>query len=97
MSALALALASVVVVGAVWGAKRAYFVGADEKGHVTVYQGVPWDITDGVKLYREIYVSSLRAPQLTLEERVALFDHDLGREEAALARIAELERLVGSP
>ena len=97
VSALALALASVVVVGAVWGAKRAYFVGADEKGHVTVYQGVPWDITDGVKLYREIYVSSLRAPQLTLEERVALFDHDLGREEAALARIAELERLVGSP
>lgn len=96
-TAFALALAAIVVLGAVWGSKRAYFVGADAKGHVTIYQGVPWDITDGVKLYREIYVSPLRAPQLTAEERAALFDHDLGREEVALARIAELERLVVAP
>ena len=97
VTALALAIAGVVVLGAVWGSKRAYFVGANAAGHVTVYQGVPWDITDGVKLYREIYVSPLRAPQLTPEERAELFDHDLGREEVALARIAELERLVVAP
>ena len=97
LTALALALAGVVVVGAVWGSKRAYFVGADEQGYITVYQGVPWDITDGVKLYREIYVSPLRAPQLTTEERAELFDHDLAREDVARERIAELERLIVAP
>ncbi len=97
LTALALALAGVVVVGAVWGSKRAYFVGADEQGYVTVYQGVPWDLTDGIKLYREIYVSPLRAPQLSIEERAALFDHDLGGESVSRERIAELERLVVAP
>ncbi|MGI9657800.1 MAG: Stp1/IreP family PP2C-type Ser/Thr phosphatase [Gaiellaceae bacterium] len=97
LTALALALAGVVVVGAVWGSKRAYFVGADEQGYITVYQGVPWDITEGVKLYREIYVSPLRAPQLTPEERAELFDHDLAGEDVARERIAELERLVVAP
>ena len=97
LTALALALAGVVVVGAVWGSKRAYFVGADEQGYITVYQGVPWDITDGVKLYREIYVSPLRAPQLTAEERSELFDHDLDNQDVARERIARLERLVVAP
>jgi protein phosphatase len=96
LTALALAVAGVVV-GAVWGAQRAYFVGADNDGYITVYQGVPWDVTDGVHLYREIYISPLRAPELSIEERQALFDHDLGTEEIARERIAELERLVGSP
>lgn len=94
---LMLALAGVVVVGAVWGAQRAYFVGADDEGYITVYQGVPWDIADGVSLYREIYVSPIRAPQLSVEERAELFDHDLTREEVARERIAELERLLVAP
>jgi serine/threonine protein phosphatase PrpC len=96
-AALTMALAGVVVVGAVWGAQRAYFVGADENGNVVVYQGVPWDITEGASLYRKIHVSALRAPQLSAEERAELFNHDLIREEQARLRVAELERLVEIP
>lgn len=92
-----MALAGVVVVGAVWGAQRAYFVGADENGNIVVYQGVPWDITDGVSLYRKIHVSALRAPELSAEERADLFNHDLVREEQARLRVAEFKRLVEIP
>jgi hypothetical protein len=75
---------------ALWGLSRAHFVGAGDDGRVTVYQGVPWEVL-GVKLYREIYVSSLLALQLSPEERTELFDHELVSEAEALARIAPYE------
>jgi protein phosphatase len=75
---------------ALWGLSRAHFVGAGEDGHLTVYQGVPWEGL-GVKLYREVYVSSLLALQLTPDERQELFDHALVGEDEARARIAPFE------
>ena len=56
---------------------RAHFVGARRDGHVTVYQGVPWDLGGGIHLYRAVYVSPLLVSQLTQNERKKLFDHDL--------------------
>jgi protein phosphatase len=76
---------------ALWALSRAHFVGATEDGRVAVYQGVPWDIAGDVKLYRETYVSTLMAVQLTPEERTELFDHDLMGEEEAIARIRPFE------
>jgi hypothetical protein len=77
--------------GALFGISRAYFVGADEEGNVVVYQGVPFDLKDGVGLYRERYVSTLQASQLSPEERAALFDHQLVSYERARARVAVYE------
>jgi protein phosphatase len=76
---------------ALWGLSRAHFVGATAEGRVAVYQGVPWDLVGGVKLYRETYVSRLQAVQLSPEERKELFDHDLTGEEAAIERIRPYE------
>lgn len=97
VTALALALAGLVVVGAVWGSQRAYWVGADEDGHIAVYQGVPWDVTEGIRLYRKIHVSPLRAPQLSPAERARLLDHDLVREDEARGKVEEYERLAEVP
>ncbi|MGH2997095.1 MAG: Stp1/IreP family PP2C-type Ser/Thr phosphatase, partial [Gaiellaceae bacterium] len=49
---------------ALWALGRAHFVGADADGRVAVYQGLPWDLGGGLQLYRERYVSQLRAVQL---------------------------------
>jgi protein phosphatase len=76
---------------ALWGLSRAHFVGATADGRVAVYQGVPWDLAGGVKLYRETYVSRLQTVQLSPEERQELFDHDLTGEEAAIERIRPYE------
>ena len=88
---LALALVALLLGGALLGISRAYFVGADEDGNVVVYQGVPFDIREGVGLYRERYVSRLQASQLSPEERGTLFDHELVSYERARARVAVYE------
>ncbi len=88
---LALAFVALVLAGALWALSRAYFVGADEDGNVTVFQGLPYDLSDGVGLYRARYVSGLHASQLTGGERADLFDHDLLSYDEARARVAGYE------
>jgi hypothetical protein len=86
-----LALFAGIAALALWGLSRAHFVGATEQGRLAVYQGVPWDLFSGAKLYRETYVSRLLTAQLSVEERRELFDHDLMSEQDARARIAPYE------
>jgi protein phosphatase len=88
---VAVALLVLVVAGALWGLSRSYFVGADDDGNVTVYQGLPFDFSDGVGLYRARYVSALEASQLSPEERADLFDHDLVSYDEARARVSRYE------
>jgi serine/threonine protein phosphatase PrpC len=83
------ALALVIIVGAsgvvVWGLWRSHFVGAEQNGHVAVYQGVPWNIVGNVRLYRAVYVSPLLSSQLSESERRKLFDHTLRSDGSAPA------------
>ena len=88
---VALALVALLLGAALFGLSRAYFVGADEQGNIVVYQGVPFDLTDGTGLYRERYVSRVQASQLSPEERAALFDHELASYDRARARVAVYE------
>ena len=88
---VSLAVVVILVAGAFLGLSRAYFVGADEEGHVAVFQGVPWDFGGGVHLYRAKYVSRLLADQLTPAEREKLFDHSLVSLSTARERIAPYE------
>jgi protein phosphatase len=76
---------------ALWALGRAHFVGADADGRVAVYQGLPWDLGGGLQLYRERYVSQLRAVQLGEQERAQLFDHDLLSYDDARAELARYE------
>ena len=90
-SLLAIAFALAVVAAAVWALSRANFVGADEDGHVVVYQGVPWELGGGVDLFRARYVSRLQAVQLSEAERKSLFDHELMSYDEARQRLAPYE------
>lgn len=80
-----------LAVAALWALGRAHFVGADADGRVAVYQGLPWDLGGGLQLYRERYVSQLRAVQLAEQERARLFDHDLLSYDDARAELARYE------
>ncbi len=84
-------------VAAVVGLRSAHFVGATAQGRLAVYQGVPWDVTSGIKLYRAVYVSGVDAAWLTPDERKELFDHELVSERAALDRVAVFERELQAP
>jgi serine/threonine protein phosphatase PrpC len=94
------ALALVVLVGAsgfvVWGLWRSHFVGAEQDGHVAVYQGVPWNIVGNVRLYRAVYVSPLLASELSQAERRKLFDHTLRSDSSARAEVRGYEQQSGA-
>jgi hypothetical protein len=85
------AMLLILAAAAFWGVSRAYFIGVEDDGQVAVYQGVPWDLTDTVHLYRAKYVSQLRAEQLTRAERERLFDHNLASYESSRDRLAPFE------
>lgn len=87
----ALAFVALILLVAFWGLANAHFLGAEEDGSVAVYQGLPYELTDSVSLYRARYVSSFHAAQLTQEERIALFDHELMDYGAARDRLARFE------
>lgn len=88
---VAVAVLVLVLAGALWGLSRSYFVGADDDGNVAVYQGLPFDFSDGVGLYRARYVSALEASQLSPAERADLFDHDLVSYDEARVRVSRYE------
>ncbi len=79
---------------AVLGLSRVHFVGADDNGHVAVYQGLPWNLAPGIRLYRLVYESPLLAAHLSREERRRLFDHDLVSRAEAMRQVRRYEREV---
>lgn len=78
----------------VWTLSRSYFVGVQPDGHVAVYQGFPWNVVGGVKLYRMRYESPVLAGQLSQPERHRLFDHDLRTYDRALDTVKQYEAQV---
>jgi PPM family protein phosphatase len=96
-TAIAVISATIVVVLAalvVWTLSRSYFVGVQADGHVAVYQGFPWNIVGGVRLYRVRYESPVLAGQLSQAERRKLFDHDLRTYGRALDAVKQYEAEV---
>jgi len=89
----AVSLTGLVVLAAlvVWTLSRSYFVGAQPDGHVAVYQGFPWNITSGIRLYRVRYESPVLAGELSQAERRRLFDHDLRSYGSARALVRKYE------
>lgn len=82
---------AVLVLGAisVFGLSRAHFVGVEEGGTVAVYQGLPWDLGFGLRLYRVVYESPLLAANLSQDERRELFDHDLKSRDSAIGEVQQ--------
>jgi protein phosphatase len=93
-TAIAVISGTIVVVLAalvVWTLSRSYFVGVQSDGHIAVYQGFPWNVVGGVRLYRVRYQSPVLAGQLSEAERRKLFDHDLRSYGRALDEVTQYE------
>jgi PPM family protein phosphatase len=89
---VALAVVAGLAVGAVVGLRESHFIGADERsGHVDIYQGVPFELPFGVRLYHAVYVSPVLYATLDPRERRRLFDHTLRSESDARRIVRRLE------
>ncbi len=69
-----------------------YFIGTNNRGLVTLFQGVPYRLPGGVDLYNTTYVSGVGASTLSPARRRTLLDHSLRSESAGAGLIRSLER-----
>ncbi len=86
---------ALVLAGGYLASQSVYFVATNDRGLVSIYQGVPYELPAGIRLYNPYYVSgvelsSLRSPA----RRSAVLDHRLRSEAKAaeLIRAIELEQ-----
>jgi protein phosphatase len=88
---------ALVAAGLVFAAQAVYFVGADSEGQVTVYNGLPYTLPGGIRLYTEYFVSGVTTAELSPLERHRLFNNELRSQGGAsgLVRALELDQVQG--
>jgi serine/threonine protein phosphatase PrpC len=91
--AAVVALMLCVLWAALIGLRWSHFVGVDPAtGKVAVYQGIPYDLGGGVKLFSLVHLSRIPAATLPAARRKHLFDHALRSSESARSLVAKLEQ-----
>jgi hypothetical protein len=68
-----------------------YFIGTDNRGLVTMFEGLPYKLPGNIELYSSQYVSGVSASTLSPEKRHKLLDHSLRSEGDAASVIHSLE------
>jgi protein phosphatase len=87
-----LAVLLVLVASGAWIASRSvYFVGSDDDGFVTLYQGLPYDLP-GLRLYQAQFASGVPAQTLSPRVRAVVTGHKLRSQDDAVDLVRQLER-----
>ena len=73
-----------------------YFVGQDDRGLVTLYRGVPYELPLGIDLYSEQLSIGVPASSLSPERREVVTEHKLRSEDDARDIVADIEDREGS-
>jgi protein phosphatase len=90
-----LAILGLLLAGGYIASQSVYFIATNDRGLVTMFQGFPYELPAGIKLYNSYYVSGVGASTLSAQQRTTLLDHTLRTEAKAgsLIRSIELEQL----
>ncbi len=88
---VALVILGVIACGAYLALQSVYFIGTDSRGLITLYEGVPYELPGGIKLYTQSYVSGVGASTLSPTRRHTLLDHSLRSEADATSLVHSLE------
>ena len=94
-------LALVIVAGlgaAAWyGSRQVHFLGVDEGGRVTLYEGLPYELPFGVDLYEEELSTPVQLTSLPSDRRDEATNHELRSEDDAKSLLEDLESSAVSP
>jgi PPM family protein phosphatase len=91
-AAIVLVVLAVIVAGAWVASRQVYFVGTNDGGLVTVYQGVPYELPFGIDLYRQDYASAMPARAIPAARRERVLDHQWRSRDDAVDLVRALER-----
>jgi protein phosphatase len=86
-----LVVLAVIGAGGYLALQSVYFIGTNNRGLVTMYQGVPYSLPGNIDLYSSTYVSGVSASTIGPQRRHSLLDHSLRSESDAAALIRSLE------
>jgi serine/threonine protein phosphatase PrpC len=86
-----LVVLGLLAAGAYLALQSVYFIGTNQRGLVSVFSGVPYELPGGLKLYSSTYVSGVSASTLTAARRQTLLDHSLRSEGDAAELVRQLE------
>jgi protein phosphatase len=90
---LALLALAAAIVGIWAGSRQFYFLGTDDRGVVTLYRGLPYELPFGIDLYSKEFSSDVPAAAIEdKHQRDNLLDHKLRSRGAAVTRLRQLER-----
>jgi protein phosphatase len=81
-----------VVAGLFVLSRQVYFIGTNDGGLVTVYQGIPYELPLGVDLYEEDYASAMPARAIPARRRERVLDHEWRSRDDAIDLVRALER-----
>jgi protein phosphatase len=91
ISGVLLFVLGAIAVGALLAGQSVYFIGTDSNGQVTVFNGLPYSLPDGVRLYTSYFVSGVTVAELSQLERHRLFNNELRSQQAATHLVSQLE------
>ncbi|MBI2692073.1 MAG: Stp1/IreP family PP2C-type Ser/Thr phosphatase [Solirubrobacterales bacterium] len=78
--------------GAVVGSLNVYFIGGNEKGLVTVYRGLPYELPLSIDLYTRDFVTNVPVSELPAATRARILDHKLRTRTDALDLARQIEK-----
>jgi len=87
----ALTAVGVIAAAVLLATQAVYFIGANREGQVTVYNGLPFSLPGGVRLYTEYFVSGVTTAELGPNERRRLFNNELRSQADASSLVKALE------
>ena len=91
------AIAVVIVGGAVYGLHHVYFLGTDSGGRVALYRGLPYDLPLGIKLYSELYAAPVQVSAIPAGRRDSATNHTLRSRADAVSLIDDIQVAAEPP
>jgi PPM family protein phosphatase len=86
-----LVVLALIACGAYLALQSIYFIGTNGRGFVTIYEGVPYQLPGGIRLYSSYYVSGVSAASVAPARRRTLLDNALLSEHKAAELVRSLE------
>jgi serine/threonine protein phosphatase PrpC len=81
----------VIAVAFFFANQAVYFVGTDSAGRVAVFNGLPYDLPAGIKLYSTYFVSGVTVAELSAAERGRLLNNQMRSFDDATDLVRRLE------
>jgi protein phosphatase len=97
-AAIVVVVLAAVIAGLYALDRKFWFVGTNDRGQVTLYRGLPYDLPFGIELYSEEYQSGVPVVAVTdARQRKYVLDHHARSEGDSRALVRDIERKFARP